>query len=75
VGGSISNSTVVVGLAPVGGDFVQTFSSSANDWTQTATWSSRGGGWDNNLTINAGQGFFYYNSGAANTWTSNFTVQ
>ena len=75
IGGSITNSTLAVGLVPSSSDTLATFSSTANDWVNPASWSTRTG-WSQDLQIAPGQGFLYYNnSSAANTWTSNFTVQ
>ncbi len=75
IGGSISNSTVNVGLVPNASDTLATWNSGISDWNAVATWAARGGGWDTDVQIAPGEGFIYYNAGADNLWTSNFTVQ
>lgn len=75
LGGNITNSLDKVGMVPADGDFVQTWNSSANDWSQATTYFA-GSGWDPAATqIAPAQGFFYYRSSTAYTWQSNFTVQ
>jgi hypothetical protein len=75
IGGDITNSTTVVGLAPGGADGVQTWNPTANDWATLVTWGTRSSKWTGPMPVAAAQGFFYYNANAANTWSSNFTVQ
>jgi hypothetical protein len=77
IGGDLTNA--LVGLAPHSGDTVQTFNSANGQWaTLSAGYSINKSGigvWSANLQIAPGQGFIYHNTGPANTWTSNFTVQ
>jgi hypothetical protein len=78
IGGDITNSTTVVGLTPANGDTVSTFNSAVNDWNPVSKWSSGPKKWSvtASSSIGVGQGFLYYNNGAAvNNWVSNFTVQ
>jgi hypothetical protein len=78
IGGDITNSTTVVGLTPANGDTVATFNSSLNDYNPSSKWISLSKKWGvtASSTIAVGQGFLYYNNGAAaNVWVSNFTVQ
>jgi archaellum component FlaG (FlaF/FlaG flagellin family) len=76
IGGDVTNSTTVVGLAPGGGDTVSTFNSTANDFSAPSTWSALSKKWSPTTTIAPGQGFLYLNNAAtANNWVSNFTVQ
>lgn len=78
IGGNITNSTTVVGLVPSGGDSVATFNSALNDWNTASGWVALSKKWGSTAssTIAVGQGFLYYNNGAAaNNWVSNFTVQ
>ena len=65
-------------LVPGGGDLVETFNSAIIDWNAPSSWSALSKKWSATAssTINPGQGFLYYNNGAAaNNWVSNFTVQ
>jgi len=77
IGGDVTNSTTVVGLVPGAGDSVNTFNSPIADWNTAMTWSTRTAAWTGTpLSIAPGQGFLYFNGGAAaNNWVSNFTVQ
>jgi hypothetical protein len=78
IGGNVTNSTSVVGLAPSNGDTVATFNSALNNWNTSASYVALTKKWGSTAssTINVGQGFLYYNNGAAaNNWVSNFTVQ
>jgi hypothetical protein len=78
IGGDITNSTTVLNLVPGGGDLVETFNGAIIDWNAPSLWSALSKKWSATAssTINPGQGFLYYNNGAAaNNWVSNFTVQ
>jgi len=76
IGGDLTNSTTYVGLAPAGGDLVQTFNNNpaVNDWNTAVSWSGRSSTWGGPMPVAPGQGFLYYST-TANAWTSNFTVQ
>jgi hypothetical protein len=77
IGGDVTNSTTAVGLVPSNGDTAATFNSAANDWNGVTKWSGATKKWSASpsSTIAVGQGFLYYNNGAAvNNWVSNFTV-
>jgi len=77
IGGDLTNS--VVGLTPHNGDTISTFNSATAQWASPSSAFTVGksgvGTWTANLQIGPGQGFLYYNPGAANTWVSSFTVQ
>jgi hypothetical protein len=80
IGGDLTNSTTVVGLVPASGDTMATFNSATSDWNGSSKWSTLTHKWGTGATytggVAPGQGFLYYNNGAAaNVWTSNFTVQ
>jgi len=76
IGGDITNSTTAVGLVPAASDSVSTWNSAVNNWANSVTWSAKTKAWGGPMPVAAGQGFFYYNNGAAaNNWVSNFTVQ
>ena len=77
IGGNVTNSTSVVGLVPSNGDTVATFNSALNNWNASAGYVALTKKWGNTAssTIAVGQGFLYYNAGAAaNNWVCNFTV-
>jgi len=77
IGGDITNSTTVVGLAPHNGDYIETFNSGSGQWSSPSTYSTLSKKWSPTTTINPAQGFLYFNnsSSAATVWVSNFTVQ
>jgi hypothetical protein len=78
IGGDVTNSTTVVGLVPSNGDTVTTWNSAISDWNTVTKWTQTTKKWSvsSSSTIGVGQGFLYYNNGAANNvWVSNFTVQ
>jgi archaellum component FlaG (FlaF/FlaG flagellin family) len=80
IGGDVTNSTTAVGLTPANGDTIATFNSAISDWNSVTKWASTTKKWSSSTTsaggIAPGQGFLYYNNGAAaNNWVSNFTVQ
>jgi hypothetical protein len=76
IGGDLTNSTTVVGLAPAASDSVSTFNSALNNWNNAVTWSAKTKAWSGPMPVAPGQGFLYYNNAAtANNWVSNFTVQ
>lgn len=80
IGGDVTNSTTVVGLAPANGDTLATFNSPISDWRAVTKWSGITHKWSTSATSTAGiapgQGFLYFNNGSTvNNWVSNFTVQ
>jgi hypothetical protein len=80
IGGDVTNSTTVVGLVPSNGDTLATFNSGINDFNAVTKWGAALKKWSVSATstggIAPGQGFLYFNNGAAaNNWVSNFTVQ
>jgi hypothetical protein len=76
IGGDVTNSTTAVGLVPSASDTIATFNSGANNWNNSVSWSAKSSAWSGAMPVAAGEGFLYYNNGAAaNNWVSNFTVQ
>jgi len=76
IGGDVTNATTAVGLVPSASDTIATFNSGANNWNNSVSWSAKSKTWSGAMPVAAGEGFLYYNNGAAaNAWVSNFTVQ
>jgi hypothetical protein len=80
IGGDLTNATTVVGLVPNNGDTLATFNSAITDYNPASKWSTITKKWSVTASstggVAPGQGFIYYNNGAAvNNWVSNFTVQ
>jgi len=77
IGGSISNSTTVLGMVPHTGDAIYTFNAAGGSWNSASTYSTGLKKFTPDTTINPGQGFLYFNNNAAaaQVWVSNFTVQ
>jgi hypothetical protein len=73
IGGDLTNA--VIGLVSAGGDYVSTYNPTTGGYNAASSYNALTKKWSPAQTINPGGGFFYYNNtGAAKTWTSNFTV-
>jgi hypothetical protein len=66
---------VLAGYIPSDGDSVFTWNEGAQDLDVVIPTYINGLGWDPDINMNVGDGFFLLRVDPATTWTRNFTVQ